>query len=149
MIIDSLENLGNYAALCPLLPIAIDFIKTHDLNSLPEGKTQIQGDDVFVNVIVMQGKTPDAAKLETHDVMLDIQIPLNAVEVMGYTPRADLKDGQYNAETDVAFYDGMASQYVAVKPGMFTIFLPEDGHAPGISDEQQLRKMIFKVKVTK
>lgn len=147
MILDSLTNLGNYAALCPLLPAAIEFIQTHDLNQLAEGKLQIQGDDIFVNVSVIKGKTPEEAPLETHDVMLDIQIPLNTAEVMGYTPRAELPDRPYNAATDVTFYDGPASQYITVKPGMFTIFLPEDGHAPGISDEPCIKKLIFKVRM--
>ena len=90
-------------------------------------------------------KTKEEAVLETHRKMIDIQIPLSCTEVMGYTPREDLDEQPYNAEKDITFYEGMAQQYVAVKPGMFAIFFPQDGHAPCISEEP-VRKAIFKIK---
>ena len=146
MIIDSLDNLQNYAALNPLFPIVVDFVKTHKLEDLKEGKIELQGADLFVNVNVAKGKTPQEARLETHDKMIDIQIPLSCPETMGYTPRCDLKEQPYDAEKDITFYDGLAQQYVTVMPGMFAIFFPQDGHAPCVSGEEFICKIIFKVK---
>jgi beta-galactosidase beta subunit len=35
---------------------------------------------------------------------------------------------------------------VTVKPGQIVIFFPQDGHAPCIIDEPEIKKAIFKVK---
>lgn len=47
---------------------------------------------------------------------------------MGYMPRTDLPEAAYNAEKDITFYEGLATDYLTVKPGMFAIFFPEDAH---------------------
>jgi biofilm protein TabA len=39
----------------------------------------------------------------------------------------------------------LAETYVTVKPGMFAIFFPQDGHAPGITPDG-VKKVIVKVK---
>ena len=51
----------------------------------------------------------------------------------------------YNAEKDITFFEGLAETYITVKPGMFAIFFPQDGHAPGITPEG-VKKVIVKVK---
>lgn len=146
MILDSLSNFKDYIHLNPLFSDVAQFIEEHDLSTLPEGKHPIKGDDLFVNVTTAKGKTPDEARLETHNRMLDIQIPLSTVETMGYTPRTLLDEQTYDPQNDITFYDGPAQQYIDVHPGMFAIFIPSDGHAPCISTEYEIKKIIFKVK---
>ncbi len=147
MILDSLDNLHKYVALNPRIQTVVDFIKANDLAAVPSGKVQIDGDDVFGNFQTLQGKTKEEAKLETHNVMLDIQVPFNTAETMGYTPRRDLPQGEYNEANDITFYEGLAEQYVTVHPGEFAIFLPQDGHAPCIAPGKEVQKVIFKVKL--
>ena len=147
MILDSLSNFTNYVALNPRFAKVAGFIATHDLNTLEEGKYTIDGEDLFVNVTTAKGKTPAEARLETHDRMLDIQIPLSTTETMGYTPRTLLTPQPYNADNDITFYDGTTpQQYIDVHPGMFAVFFTTDGHAPCISNEVNIKKIIFKVK---
>ena len=50
-----------------------------------------------------------------------------------------------NVEKDITFFEGLAETYIAVKPGMFAIFFPQDGHAPGITPDG-VKKVIVKVK---
>lgn len=146
MVIDKIENLGKYASLNPLFAQAIEFLKSTDLDAHEIGKVKLQGDDLVVNFAMARPKTKEEAKLETHNRFIDIQIPLSGMEVMGYTPRADLPDAEYNAEKDVTFYPGLADSYLNIKPGMFAIFFPEDGHAPGVTSEE-VKKIIVKVLV--
>jgi beta-galactosidase beta subunit len=40
----------------------------------------------------------------------------------------------------------LAEDYLTIKPGMFAIFFPEDGHAPGVTPDG-LKKVIVKVLV--
>lgn len=147
MVVDILENLEKYASLNPLFAQAVDFLKSQDLHSLEVGKTELKGKDLVVNVAQTNPKTKEQAKLETHNEFIDIQIPLSGTEVMGYTPAKDCLpvDATYNAEKDITFFDGLAETYITVKPGMFAIFFPQDGHAPGITSDG-VKKVIVKVK---
>lgn len=147
MVIDKLENLEKYASLNPLLAQGIDFLKSNDLNALEIGKIELISKDLYVNVAQTYPKTKEEAKLETHIDFIDIQVPLTGTEIMGYMPAQDCvpADAPYNAEKDITFYEGLAENYVAVKPGMFAIFFPQDGHAPGITPDG-VKKVIVKVK---
>jgi YhcH/YjgK/YiaL family protein len=147
MIIDSLDNLERYVLLNPLFAEAVKFVKAHDLNLLEVGKTELKGKDLTVSIAKITPKTNGEAKLETHNEYIDIQIPLSGVEIMGYTAKKDCMpaDAPYNKEKDVTFFDGSADSYIAVKPGMFAVFFPQDGHAPGISSVE-MKKAVIKVK---
>ena len=148
MIIDTIENLGKYVALNPLFADVVEFLKSHDLQSMEPGKYPIKDKDLFMNLQVAKGKTKEVAVLETHVEMIDIQIPITCAETFGYTPLCDLPEAEYNAEKDITKYpDLMAESFVDCQPGMFAIFFPEDGHAPCISMAPEIKKAIFKVKV--
>ena len=145
MIIDTLDNLEKYASLNPLFAKAIEFLKNTDLKAQPVGKVELDGKNLVVNFSVAKGKPKEQAQLETHKKFIDIQIPLSCTEVMGYTPACDLPEGEYNAEKDITKFAIPSESYIAVNPGMFAIFFPQDGHAPCISDEENIQKVIVKV----
>lgn len=147
MIIDELKHLKDYESLNPLFSKVVEFITQHDLNTLEEGKHEIVGKDLFVNIQTAKGKTPDEAVIETHNKMIDIQIPLSAAETYGYTPREALPEAAYNEEKDITKIPGLAAEsYVTAQPGCFAIFFPQDGHAPCIAGVDEIKKAIFKVK---
>ena len=147
MIIDKLENLEKYVALNPLFAQAVDFLKSTDLMAHEIGKEVLVEGKLTVNFALSRAKTKEEAKVETHDKFIDIQIPLTSPELMGYTPRAELPEEEYNAAKDITFYKGLAKDYVQVTPGMFAIFFPQDGHAPAVSP-RELKKVIVKVAVS-
>ena len=147
MIIDTIDNLGKYVALNPLFADVVEFLNSHDLQTLEAGKYPIKDKDLFLNLQVAKQRTKETAFLETHVEMIDIQIPGTAAETFGYTPLCDLPAFDYNAEKDITKYgDTKAQTYVTVNPGQFAIFFPQDGHAPCITDAPEIKKAIFKVK---
>ena len=147
MIIDTLENLEQYASVNPRFAKAIEYLKSTDLNAQEPGKVELDGKDLVVNFSIAKGKTKEQAQLETHKNFIDIQIPLSCMEVMGYTPACNLPEGEYNAEKDITKCAMPSEAYIPVHPGMFAIFFPQDGHAPCISEEESIRKVIVKVRV--
>ena len=147
MIIDTIDNFGKYVTLNPLFADVLEFLKTNDLQTMEAGKYPIKDKNLFLNLQVAKQRTKDTAFLETHIEMIDIQIPVSCAETFGYTPLCDLPAFDYNAEKDITKYgDTKAQTYVTVNPGQFAIFFPQDGHAPCIIDEPELKKAIFKVK---
>ena len=150
MIIDTIENLGKYVALNPLFADVVEFLKSHDLQSMEPGKYPIKEKDVFLNLSQTKQRTMETAVLETHIEMIDIQVPITCPETFGYTPLCDLPDFEYNAEKDITKYgETKAQTYVTVNPGQMVIFFPQDGHAPCIIEEEEIKKAIFKVKSEK
>ena len=116
MVVDRLENIEKYASLNPLFAQAIEFLKSHDLNALEGGKTELKGKELLVNVAQTKPKTKEDAKLETHRDFIDIQIPLSGTEIMGYTAAKDCvpADAPYNAEKDITFFSGLAESYICL-----------------------------------
>lgn len=147
MIIDTIENLGKYTTLNPLFAEVVEFLKNNNLQTMEEGKYPIKDQDLFMNLQVAKQRTKDTAFLETHIEMVDIQIPITCAETFGYSPLSDLPAFEYNAEKDITKYgDTKPQTYVTVKPGQFAIFFPQDGHAPCIIEDAEVKKAIFKVK---
>lgn len=146
MTIPKLENLEKYVSLNPLFAQAVEYLKSTDLDAHEIGKITLKEGELMVNFSQTRPKTKEEAKLETHNQFIDIQIPLSGVEVMGYTPRTDLPEEEYNAEKDITFYKGLAKDYLTITPGMFAIFFPQDGHAPGVTSDG-VKKVIVKVRV--
>jgi len=147
MIIDTIENLGKYVSLNPLFADVVEFLKNTDLQTMETGKYPIKNGDLFMNLQVAKQRTKDSAILETHVKMIDIQIPITCAETFGYTPLCNLPEFEYNEEKDITKYgETKAQTYLTVLPGQFAIFFPQDGHAPCILDEPEIKKAIFKVK---
>jgi YhcH/YjgK/YiaL family protein len=148
MIIDNLENLNKYVALNPLFADVIEFLKVNDLQTMEYGNYPIKDENLYLKLSLTPQRTKETAFLETHINMIDIQIPITCCETFGYTPLCDLPDFEYNAEEDITKYgDTKPQTYVTVKPGQMAIFFPQDGHAPCIIDEPEIKKAIIKVKV--
>lgn len=148
MIIDNLDNLSKYEVLNPLFADVVAFLKTHDLQTMEPGKYSIKDSDLFLNLTIAKSKGREAATLETHIKMIDIQVPLSCEETFGYTPLSELPDFDYNTEKDITKYgETLAQTYITLKPMQMGIFFPQDGHAPCIADEPEIKKAIFKVKV--
>ncbi len=148
MILDTLENSGLYERINPRFKKAFEFLKSNDLKTLPLGKIELEGSDLFVNVVEIAGKTSEQARMETHNRYIDIQIPLNKNETMGWIAGNKLTQtiDPYNPDKDIAFFADKASNFITVQPFEFVVFFPEDGHQPGIA-EGMIHKIIVKILV--
>ena len=148
MILDSLHNAGLYETIHPRFKQAFDFLCNTDLKALSPGKIELDGSNLFANIVDITGKTAETARLETHNLYIDIQVPVTAAETMGWIAGNSLKNitEPYNREKDITFFGDIASNLINVQPMEFVIFFPEDGHQPGISNDQH-KKIIVKVLV--
>ena len=147
MIIDTIDNLVHYVELNPLFAEVVDYLKQHDLSRMEAGSYPIKRDEVSLKLQVAAQRTKETCFIESHVKMIDIQIPISCEETYGYTPLEELPHVAYDAEKDMSIYEGVnPKEYVTLSPGMFVIFFPQDGHAPCIINEPEIKKAIFKVK---
>ncbi|MDD7302970.1 MAG: YhcH/YjgK/YiaL family protein [Bacteroidaceae bacterium] len=145
MIIDKIDNIGLYKELNPRFQLVAEFLQSHSLADMPLGHYEIDGRELFVNIVESDPKTREAARLETHNEMIDIQILLQGDEQHGFCPRSLLASAAYDADNDITFYSEPFDNIMRVFPGQAVIYFPEDAHAPAIC-ESPIRKAIFKVK---
>lgn len=149
MIFSSLSQSERLAALHPLFPRAFEFMRNTDMRTLPPGRHPILEDDLFVIIENVHGRSRADARLECHRQYIDIQLVLEGDEEMGWKPLADCREplDNYSAEKDILFFNDPVASWIAVPPGAFCIFFPEDAHAPLVSNGGLVRKAIFKVAV--
>jgi YhcH/YjgK/YiaL family protein len=149
MIIDTLQNAQKYSTLHPLFKKAFEYINSHSLQTMEEGKNDIS-DGLKSIVTTAPGKTKEASlsKFECHNEHIDIQLCIKGVETIGWKPREKCiaPNGAYNTEKDVQFYQDAPDMFFQLTNGQFAIFFPEDVHAPMIGEED-IKKMVIKVKI--
>lgn len=141
---------------------AIAWLKSHDYTALPLGKTEIEGDDIYISQDAYPTKPADQVVLESHHKYVDIQLMVKGEELMGYadcTPDLPVLGEGYLPERDVVFYpvsvmpfwtqETSSPQKILVKAGEFCIFAPEDVHASQIAvkESQMVRKIVVKCRV--
>ena len=92
MIVDSFDYIACYKGLHPNLDTAIDWLNSHTLDALENGKTIIDGDKVFVNVMDADLREAEGAAFEYHRRYADLQINLTGSEHWGWASEG--KDGR-------------------------------------------------------
>ncbi len=148
MIIGKLKDLALYVGVHPKFGMVCDYLLNTDLLAAPAGKVHLDGDDVFVNILDFGGKAEADCRMETHETYIDIQVPVNCDEMMGWKAAADLCEPivPYSAEEDIAFFGDKATNLLNVLAGEFIIFFSQDGHQPGIAGGKKYRKIIVKIR---
>lgn len=149
MIIDTLDNADLYRNLGPRFAKAFDFLRNTDLSTLPDGRNEIDGEEVFAMVVDGPTRRMADAAWEAHLNYHDIQFVTEGMEQMGFANVEDLAVTKaYNADADAALYTGEGTM-VPVPAGTFVVFAPQDGHMPSvaITEPTRVRKIVVKVKV--
>ena len=145
MIFDTLNRLGQYRGICAGLDKLIDFTLSHELNALPAGRNEIDGDNAWMNANVAP-LVPETDLYERHLEHLDLQIPLDAGEIITVKPVEEL---EWDFEGETGFTHGPAGTPLHMVPGTFAVFFPGDAHNCGISEAGQTscRKLVGKARI--
>lgn len=148
MILDSLKNSALYASVNPRFARTFEHLLKTDFSALPNGRYEIEGEEIFMMVQECNLKNPAEASLEVHDRYIDIQLILEGRESFGWSDRTALvaPRGEMDTARDILFFDDRPSTYFTLGAGEMAILFPGDGHAPLVGDGC-VRKCIVKVKV--
>ncbi len=146
MILDSIKNAELYYSLSPRIKEAFDWLAKTYINALSGGRHDIDGDNLFVNVMDVELKPRHDAALEVHNRYIDIQIVCGEQEEFGWSERCncDAPREEFNCEKDVQFFNDIPQTFFTLNERQFAIFFPEDAHAPMLG-EGRVRKLIFKL----
>ena len=130
MICDTLEHLGRYKGLHPNLDIAIDYLLAHDLSALTDGRTEVDGDEVFINVMDATLHPDNGYHPEYHKLYADLQVDITGSEGWGFTTNPGMEIGDYTV--DCGFQNSASVVTGALGEGRFVLFFPTELHKPGL-----------------
>jgi biofilm protein TabA len=150
MITDMLAQYHRYTSLSPRFAAAFKFLETLPTGQ-PDGRCDIDGDNCFALVQTYPSKPAAEAKFESHRQYIDIQFIQAGRESILWAPLAMLTQvtEPFTDGRDIAFYANPPHWTpINLTAGCFTIFFPEDGHAPGITcnGSGEVRKVVIKVR---
>lgn len=148
MIYDKIINLNNYKGLFHHLDTAIDWLKVNDLNTLPLGRTDIDGDNVYISVVECNTRPANQAEYETHTRYMDIHLDIVGAEDFQVSHANMVETTPYNSDTDIALYEADATNEGVLGEECFAIFLVGEAHKPCVSlkgEINPIKKAIMKV----
>ena len=146
MIVDSFDYIMKYKGHHPNLDTAIDWLNSHTLDALENGKTIIDGDKVFVNVMDADLREADGAAFEYHRRYADLQIDLTGSEHWGWASEAT-PEGEFDESIDSGLAAGPEHAGGTLGGGGFVIFFPGELHKPSCKTPgcDHVRKAVVKV----
>jgi YhcH/YjgK/YiaL family protein len=123
-------------------------LRRPDLAALPDGRHAVAGDRLYASIEHRAGRGREGAPAEFHRRYVDIQYMVSGIEVIGWRALQDCTQvaTPYDAERDVGFYAESPRFWMAVQPGEFAIFLPDDVHAP-LAGEGPVHKVVMKIEM--
>ena len=150
MILDSLGNAALYAGIGERLATAFDFLSETDFSSVPDGKIELNGDNLFAIAQTYQTRLLEDSKWEAHRKYIDIQFLLAGTERIGVAKGDSLNVvTKYNSDADCVILKGDGDM-LTLSTGDFAILFPWDAHMPGVACDDapsEVRKIVVKVKL--
>jgi YhcH/YjgK/YiaL family protein len=151
VIVATLEQLLNQAAVPPRLRVALDYLKETDLLALPDGRAEIQGDEVFALVQSYNTRPiPEQPRFEAHLKYLDVQYLAAGTEAMGWASLDQLDVTiEYIPDKDILLGHVPEGAYcfVPFSAGQGILLYPTDAHAPmhAAGEPEPVKKIVVKV----
>jgi len=148
MIFDQIANSSLYFAVHPRIKSAFDYLRQTDLLTLPVGKYEIDGQNLYAMLQQYTSKPRVQAAWEAHHRYIDLQVVIQGVEKIGYANIDKLSQGEYDANKDFLPLFG-EGDFLTLQPGNFAILFPQDAHMQGISVDSPtlVKKVVFKIAI--
>ena len=144
--VQSLPSAGLHPALQDALTLAL---AARPQEKAP-GRYELQGDNIFMNVMTFNTQSPVEKKAELHEQYIDIQLLLNGEERILFGMAGTARQcEEFHHEDDYQLCSAIENeQAIILKPGMFAVFTPGEPHKPGcvVGEPGEIKKVVVKVK---
>lgn len=150
MIFGNISNLDEYSYLNDKFKAAFKFFKDNDLKSFQTGRHEIDGDDLFVNIVSYDTTTEEERFWEAHKDYIDLHVLIEGSERIDLNFLDNMEKGDYVKEDDFQKAFGEKNSTVnLLKQGDFLICYPNDCHMTAliVEDKSNVKKAIFKIKL--
>lgn len=152
MIKNSLKYTKNYYNLSNKIKLALEYLEKNDLKVFDNGRYDILGDDVYVNVQDYTSKPETQGKWEAHKKYIDIQFMIKGTERIGVGEIDNYQTTEaYDESKDLEFL-AVANdnyQFINMNENDFIILYPQDVHMPQIAmnTPSYIKKAVVKISI--
>ena len=146
MIHDTIDHIFRYEGMHPGVLKGLEFLRNTDFSKLPDGRAEIDGDNVFANVMTVTTK-PCNDTPEAHRKYIDIQYLVSGREHIDVGPLEAMEEEvEARPEGDIWFYHGKLDR-ITIGDGRYAVLFPGDAHAPciAVDEPETVRKVVVKV----
>ena len=151
MIFDSIKNAGRYASLSENFCRAFEYLANTDLNTVPAGRCEIDGDNVDIMIQDATLKPWREGRWEAHKFYADIQMVISGCERIGYACAEDAPiETPYSPENDLLFYKEIDGNSAILHAGEMMVLFPSDAHRPCMQPFEgtiAVKKAVVKVRL--
>ena len=145
MIIDRIEEQERYYPIHPDMELAFAFLA--EAPDLEPGRYELEN-GLFATVYEKDTRQLDTVALESHKKYIDLQYCISGGERMAWAHIQELNPAESDPEHDNYFYTGKSTA-LSIRPGMFYIMFPSDGHKAGCHNDfpKHYRKVVVKIPI--
>lgn len=149
MIFGNIDNLEEYSFLDSEIQKCFAYAKENDLLAYEKGGHEIEGDDLFVNIVEYETTDAENRFWEAHRQYLDLHFMLRGTEQIDLGFIAEMEQKEFVPKDDFLPLEGQPNSHVILKEGDFLICYPNDAHrtAVKVEEPQTIKKAIFKIRI--
>ena len=149
MVFGNISDLKDYSWLEEGVRKAFAYAQTHDLLSYEKGRHDIDGDDLYVNIVEYETTTPENRFWEAHKQYLDLHLMLRGPEQIDVNFIQNMEQKEYVPKDDFLPLFGDRNSCVVLNAGDFLLAYPADAHrtAVAVDGPVVIKKAIFKIKI--
>lgn len=132
---------------------ALDFLRATDFNALEPGVVEIDGKNIYAQIIDLTTRPAEENRPEVHRRYIDIQYLAWGEEKIGIA--IDTGNNKVSEslleQRDIIFLSPLRKRIIIkMTPGSYAIFFPQDVHRPGciLQTASEIRKIVVKVALT-
>lgn len=121
-------HLDRYLGLCPALDTAIRHLAQADLAGLAPGRSEVDGDNVYINRLDYTTIPEEQAAWEGHARYGDIHIMISGQERIGVSDASELAQTVRKDGEDFLGFEGPVRGWYSMAADDVLIVFPEDAH---------------------
>lgn len=132
--------------------MALKYLEQNDLKELENGRYDVLGDDIYVNIQDYTSKPETQGKWEAHRKYIDIQIMVKGSEKIGVGEIDNFQTSEaYDEGKDLEFLSATNDnyQFINMNENDFIILYPQDVHMPQIAlnTPSYVKKAVVKISI--
>ncbi len=147
MIYSNIKNKNEYKFLDEKIQKCFEYIEENNLKDMEKGTYEIDGKDIFVNIVEYKTTKAENRFWEAHKQYIDIHFMLEGKEYININFIDDMEKKPYIEKDDFLELIGDKKISVLMKERDFLICYPNDAHMTAVEVEnpEKIKKAIFKV----
>lgn len=134
MIFSTLNGTDTYSAYPLAVRKALAYLSKTDFLAISTGRYDLDGDNMFVNVMYMTTHPFEGSHPEVHKKYIDLMYWPEGGEKIGYAPYLGTERVfEAHPENDITLLEDVLHENIlTTTAGQFCVFFPWDAHRPGI-----------------